>query len=95
MPHSFTLSGFLSVEASVLRSHLCLWFFKTFSNQVTKEIIEKHDHAVHIVVLVEQYESSTSAICTLLKQKESMCSGRLEWIDGILLNFNGETLFGI
>uniref|UniRef100_A0A8C8VHY4 HTH CENPB-type domain-containing protein n=1 Tax=Pelusios castaneus TaxID=367368 RepID=A0A8C8VHY4_9SAUR len=40
--------------------------------ELKKEIIEKHDQGVRVVDLAKQYECSTSTICTLLKQKESI-----------------------
>lgn len=40
--------------------------------ELKKEIIEKHDQGVRVVDLTKQYELSTSTICTILKQKESI-----------------------
>ena len=40
--------------------------------ELKKEIIEKHDQGVRVVDFSKQYELSTSTICTILKQKESI-----------------------
>ncbi|XP_070275853.1 zinc finger protein 64 isoform X2 [Myotis yumanensis] len=40
--------------------------------ELKKEIIEKHDQGVRVIDLAKQYERSTSTICTILKQKESI-----------------------
>ncbi|XP_059540143.1 paraspeckle component 1 isoform X2 [Myotis daubentonii] len=40
--------------------------------ELKKEIIEKHDQGVPVIDLAKQYERSTSTICTILEQKESI-----------------------
>ncbi|XP_070275247.1 putative CENPB DNA-binding domain-containing protein 1 [Myotis yumanensis] len=40
--------------------------------ELKKKIIEKHDQGVHVIDLAKQYKPSTSTICTILKQKESI-----------------------
>ncbi|XP_070268928.1 tigger transposable element-derived protein 1 isoform X2 [Myotis yumanensis] len=40
--------------------------------ELKKEIIAKHDQGVRVIDLAKQYERSTSTICTILKQKESI-----------------------
>ena len=40
--------------------------------EMKHEIIEKHEQGVRCVDLVRQYKQSTSTICKILKQKESI-----------------------
>ena len=40
--------------------------------ELKKEIIEKHDQGVRVIDLAKQYERSTSTICIILRQKESI-----------------------
>lgn len=40
--------------------------------QLKKEINEKHDQRMRVVDLAKQYERSTSTICIILKQEESI-----------------------
>lgn len=45
---------------------------KMMSMELKREIIEKHEQGVRVSDLARQYERSTSTICTILKQKESI-----------------------
>ncbi|GFT68133.1 tigger transposable element-derived protein 1 [Nephila pilipes] len=45
---------------------------KMMSIELKREIIEKHEQGVRVVDLSRQYGRSTSMICTVLKQKESI-----------------------
>ena len=45
---------------------------RMMSMELKCEIIEKHEWGVQVSDLARQYEQSTSTICTLHKQKESM-----------------------
>ncbi|GFS79232.1 tigger transposable element-derived protein 1 [Nephila pilipes] len=47
---------------------------KMMSIELKREIIEKHEQGVRVVDLSRQYGRSTSMICTVLKQKESIKS---------------------
>ncbi|GFT43923.1 tigger transposable element-derived protein 1 [Nephila pilipes] len=47
---------------------------KMMSIELKHEIIEKHEQGVRVVDLSRQYGRSTSMICTVLKQKESIKS---------------------
>lgn len=40
---------------------------QTMCTELKKKMIEKHDQGVRVVDLMEQYERSTSVLCTLLK----------------------------
>lgn len=45
---------------------------RMMSLEIKHEIIEKHEQGVRVVDLARQYERSTSTICTILKQKDSI-----------------------
>ncbi|GBN87242.1 hypothetical protein AVEN_146761-1 [Araneus ventricosus] len=45
---------------------------KMMSIELKREIIEKNEQGVRVSDLVRQYRRSTSTICTVLKQKESI-----------------------
>ena len=45
---------------------------KMMSIELKREIIEKNEQSVQVADLARQYGRSTSKICTLLKQKDSI-----------------------
>ena len=45
---------------------------RMMSLEMKREIIAKHERGVRVVELVREFERSTSTICTILKQKDSL-----------------------
>ncbi|GFU02620.1 HTH CENPB-type domain-containing protein [Nephila pilipes] len=56
---------------------------KMRSIELKLEIIEKHEQGVRVVDLSRQYGRSTSMICTVLKQKESISTSEIKEILGM------------
>ena len=45
---------------------------RMMSLEMKREIIAKHERGVRVVELAREFERSTSTICTILKQKDSL-----------------------
>ncbi|GBO32660.1 hypothetical protein AVEN_3065-1 [Araneus ventricosus] len=65
---------------------------KMMSIELKREIIEKNEQGVRVADLARQYGRSTSTICTVRKQKESIKDG--ETADGLVTEkqLKGDTL---